>query len=92
MHFFLPNSSTHSIVMYVGREQPTLTVQVPSAQKAFAKDITALISVIEEIRNPFCEDRTDYLVLDTKEILPNCVEEAVSTTKVKEQSMYRPLS
>ena len=47
--------------------------QVPSVQKAFAKDVKSLIGVIEQMGNPFCEDSADLLVLDTKEIVPKCV-------------------
>ena len=43
--------------------------QLPSVQKAFAKDIKSLRDVIEEMGNPFCEDSADILVLDTKEIV-----------------------
>ena len=42
--------------------------QVPSLQKAFAKDVKALNRVIEEMGNPFFEDSADLLVVDTKEI------------------------
>ena len=62
--------------------------QVPSVQKAFAREVKSLISVIEEMGNPFCEDSADLLVLDTKEIVPKCVVEAVSGAKIKGQSMY----
>ena len=62
--------------------------QVPSVQKAFAKDVKSLIRVIEQMGNPFCEDSADLLVLDTKEIVPKCVVEAVSGAKMKGQSMY----
>ena len=62
--------------------------QVPSIQEAFARDVKSLISVIEEMGNPFCEDSADLLVLDTKAIVPNCVVEAVSGAKIKGQSMY----
>ena len=62
--------------------------QVPSVQKAFAKDVQNLIGVIEEMGNPFYEDSADLLVLDTKEIVPKCVVEAVSGAKAKGQSMY----
>ena len=62
--------------------------QVPSVQKAFAKDVKSLINVIEQMGNPFCEDSADLLVLDTKEIVPKCVVEAVSGAKMTGQSMY----
>ena len=38
--------------------------------------------------NPFREDSTDLLVLNTKDIVPKPVVEAVSATKEKGQSMY----
>jgi len=62
--------------------------QVPSVQKAFAKDVQNLIEVIDEMGNPFREDSTDLVVLDTKEIVPKSVLEAVSAAKEKGQSMY----
>ena len=62
--------------------------EVPSVQKAFAKDVKSLIGVIEENGNPFCEDSVHLLVLDTKKIMPECDVEAVSGSKVKGQSMY----
>lgn len=62
--------------------------QVSSVQKAFAKDVQNLIEVIDEMGNPFREDSTDLLVLDTKEIVPKSVVEAVPAAKEKGQSMY----
>ena len=72
-------------------ERPTETChheQVASVQKAFANDVQNLIRVTEEMGNPFSEDSVDLLVLDTKEIAPTCVVEAVSGVKEKGQSMY----
>ena len=37
-------------------------------QISFAKDFKALVSVMEEIGNPFLEESIDLLVLDTKTI------------------------
>lgn len=37
--------------------------------------------------NPFYEDSA-HLILDTKELVPKCVGEAVSGAKMKGQSMY----
>ena len=62
--------------------------QVSSVQKAFAKDVQNLIEVIDEVGNHFREEGTDLLVLDTKEIVPKSVVEAVSAAKEKGQSMY----
>jgi len=39
--------------------------------------------------NPFCEDSAYLLVFDTKEIVPNCVVEAVSGAKMKGELIYR---
>lgn len=73
----------------VGRPDDTRhQEQVPSVQKAFAKDVKSLIGVIEVMGNPFCEDSVHLLVLDTKKIVPKCVVEAVSGAKVKGQSVY----
>ena len=60
--------------------------QMPSVQKAFFKDVQALISVLEEMGNPFTEDSTDLIVLDTKEIMPECVVQVIKTAKQKGQS------
>ena len=60
--------------------------QMPSVQKAFFKDVQALNSVLEEMGNPFTEDSTQLIVLDTKEIMPECVVHAIKTAKQKGQS------
>ena len=38
--------------------------------------------------NPFTEDSTQLIVLDTKEIMPECVVQAIKTAKQKGQSQY----
>ena len=48
--------------------------QMPSVQKAFFKDVQSLISVLEEMGNPF------------KEIMPGCVVQVIKTAKQKGQS------
>ena len=50
--------------------------QMPSVQKAFFKDVQSLISVLEEMGNPF------------KEIIPGCVVQVIKTAKQKGQSQY----
>ena len=62
--------------------------QVPSVQKAFSNDVQGLISVLEEIGNPFMEDSTQLIALDTKQIMPECVVQAIKTAKQKGQSQY----
>ena len=38
--------------------------------------------------NPLTEDSTELIVLDTKEIMPECVVQAIKTAKQKGQSQY----
>ena len=42
--------------------------QVASIQIYFARDVQSLVTVIEELGNPFEEESQDLLVIDTKEI------------------------
>ena len=42
--------------------------QTPSVQTSFVRDVRTLVSVIEELGNPFEEESMDLVVLDTKEI------------------------
>ena len=51
--------------------------QTPSTQRAFAKDVISLTSVIEGMGNPFTKDSLDFLVLDTKAIMPKTVVDKV---------------
>ena len=60
--------------------------QTPSVQKAFFKDVQALNSVLEEMGNPFTDDSTQLIVLDTKDIMPEPVVQAIKTAKQKGQS------
>ena len=62
--------------------------QMPSVQKTFFKDVQALISVLQEMGNPFTEDSTELIVLGTKEIMSECVVQAIKTAKQKGQSQY----
>ena len=48
--------------------------QNPGVQTAFAKDVRSLVSVIEDLGNPFEEEST---VLDTKEITDHTSVKAV---------------
>ena len=42
--------------------------QMPSVQVSFTKDVRALVSVIEEMSDPFEDESHDIVKLDTKEI------------------------
>lgn len=44
-----------------------------AVQAAFKKAVLSLVSAIEEMGNPFQEDSTDLLVLDSKEIMDETV-------------------
>ena len=55
--------------------------QLPSIQAAFATDVRSLVSTIEDLGNPFEEDSTDLLVLDTKEIADRISVEAVQNAR-----------
>ena len=56
--------------------------------KTFFRDVQALVSALEDIGSPFTEDTTEVIVLDTKEIIPECVVQAIKTAKQKGQSQY----
>ena len=62
--------------------------QTPSVQKAFFKDVQELVSVLEGMGSPFTEDSTELIVLNTKEIIPECVVQVIKTAKQKGQSQY----
>ncbi|KAL7408248.1 hypothetical protein ABVT39_020295 [Epinephelus coioides] len=60
--------------------------QIASARKAFRKDVSSLVSVIEEMGNPFEEESTDLIVLHSKEIAhPLAVETVKKAQKIGQQ-------
>ena len=60
--------------------------QTPSVQTSFTKDVRALVSVIEELGNPFEEESMDLIVLDTKEIAgPAAVETVRNVRKIGQE-------
>lgn len=62
--------------------------QVPGVQKSFAKDVQALVDVIREMGNPFTEDSEDLIVLDTKDIMQDCVVEGVKKARTTGQTQF----
>ena len=54
--------------------------QTPSIQAAFKKDVNLLVSVIEDLGNPFEEENIDLNVLDTKQIADHKIVETVRST------------
>ena len=55
--------------------------QTESIQKSFDKDVRALVSVFEELGNPFLEETTDIVVLDTKDIASSSVTHSVQNVQ-----------
>ena len=66
--------------------------ETPSVQNTFARDVRSLVAVIEELGNPFEEDRQDLLVLDTKEIAYPAVIETVRNAKQIGQDQFEAFS
>ena len=54
------------------REDTRHRDQTPSVQTSFAKYVRSLVSLIEEISNPFEEESMDLIVLDTKGNCRSC--------------------
>ena len=63
--------------------------QTPSVQTSFTKDVRALVSVIEELGNPFEEESMDMIVLDTKEIAGPAAVETVRNVKKIGQEQFQ---
>lgn len=63
--------------------------QTPCIQTVFKKDVLSLVSAIEEMGNPFQEDSTDLLVLDSKEIMDETVVKAVREVVSIGQDQYK---
>ena len=63
--------------------------QIPSVQTSFTKDVRALVSVIEELGNPFKEESMDLIVLDTKEIAGPAAVETVRNLKKVGQEQFQ---
>ncbi len=63
--------------------------QTPAVQASFARDVNSLVSVIEELGNPFKEESQDLLVLDTKEITNPAVVNTVKSVKCIGQDQFQ---
>ncbi len=63
--------------------------QTTSIQAAFAKDVRSLVSAIEDLGNPFEEESTDLLVLDTKEIADHTSVEDVQNARRIGQEQFQ---
>ena len=63
--------------------------QQPGVQQNFLKDVTSLVTVIDDMGNPFLEKRYDLLVLDTKNIMDASVVETVRKIKSLGLEQYK---
>ena len=62
--------------------------QTPSVQKNFAKDVKSMSAALKEFGNPFMENSKDLIVVDTKEIEPECVIESIYTARKIGEAQY----
>lgn len=62
--------------------------QYPKVQAAFLKDVRSLVTVIEEMGNPFLEESQDLLVLDTRDIMDASVVEIVRKIEALGEEQY----
>ncbi len=62
--------------------------QQPAVQVAFLKDVRALVTVFEEMGNPFLERSQDLLVIDTKDIMDAQVAETVRRIETLGEEQY----
>ena len=62
--------------------------QQPGVQTAFLKDIKALVTVLEEMENPFLEHSQDLRVHDTSEIMDTQVAETMRRIETLGEEQY----
>ncbi len=67
----------------------TSSVQASFAKASFAKDVRSLVSAFEDLGNPFEEESTDLLVLDTKEIADLTAVKTVQNVKKIGQDKFK---
>ena len=63
--------------------------QIPSVQSAYARDVRSLVSVFEDLGNPFLKESTSLLVLDSKEIGDQSAVENVRNAQKIGQDQYQ---
>ena len=56
------------ITRVIGEFDMRKNSKAATVQTSFARDVHSLVTVIEELGNPFKEESQDLLVFDTKEI------------------------
>ncbi|KAG7164821.1 hypothetical protein Hamer_G019663 [Homarus americanus] len=65
------------------------SMAIPSVQTSSNKDVHSLVSVIEELGNPFGEESLDLVALHTKEIASPSAAETVRNTKSIGQDQFQ---
>lgn len=63
--------------------------QTSAVQTAFAKEVTALVEVFEDMGNPFKEDSGDLLTIDTNLIMDSDVQKTVGNAYKLGQEQYK---
>ena len=63
--------------------------QVPSVQANFGKHVKAMVVALEEFGNSFMESSKDLIVIDSKEIMPNCVVESIYEDQKNGEVQYK---
>ena len=62
--------------------------QQPAVQAVFLKEVKALVTVMEEMGNPFLEHSQDLLVIDTRDIMDTQVAETVRRIETLGKEQY----
>ena len=78
LHYMAASRSTFVVILFFD--------QTPSVQASFVKDVRSLVSVIEEMGNPFEEESQDLVILDTKNIArPAAVETVINAKRIGQE-------
>ena len=62
--------------------------QTTNGQTAFLKDVSSLKAAIQEYGNPICEDGSNLLALDTRDVCHETAVDSVWNTEELDQSQY----
>ena len=62
--------------------------QTRHAQMAFGRDVKALTGALEDLGNPFCENSSDLLVLDTRDLADTAVIDTLKQIEKLGQDQY----
>ena len=62
--------------------------QIPSVQKTFITHVKNVTDIIEELGNPFVDTSSDLFALDSKQIMPNSVVDAIKSAEDIGKAQY----